>query len=82
MEEGKVTKSIKLLAHERWGPAVGEGVWEEGGCVRVKTCWVLRSRMCMWLKSNDRQRREGGALGIGMGGDPTEVGVCASHMLA
>lgn len=63
------------------GPAGGEEVWEEGGFVPVKMCWVLRARMCMWPKSNGRQRREGSALGIGMGGDPGEVGVCASHVL-
>lgn len=31
MAEGRVTKSIKLSALDRWGPAGEEGVWEEGG---------------------------------------------------
>lgn len=60
MAEGRLTKSIKLSALERWSPAGEEGVWEEGGgSAHVKVCWVFRSRMGTWPKSNGRQRRQG-----------------------
>lgn len=36
----------------------------------------------MWQETNGRQRREAGALGTGVGGDPREVGNCGSHVLS